>query len=159
MQIISFKNTALLKRGIWLSAVALLAFVAARGALDGGSLRDPVPLLAALAVLGVFLIYFFWRTQAHRLADAVIDCQDHLKVRRGRIEEVILLSKVSAAQVVSGGGFRRITLVLRAPGRLGSKIEFLPQASLWSNPAAIERVAADLSERAAQQRASTHSVD
>ena len=28
MQVISFKNTALFKRGIWLSAAALIAFVA-----------------------------------------------------------------------------------------------------------------------------------
>jgi hypothetical protein len=160
MQLISFKSTSLFKRGIWLSAAALLLFVAAPAALDGGMLRDPAPSLTAIAILGVFLIYFFWRTQTHRLADAVLDCQDHLEVHRGRIEETVALANVAAAEVSSGGGFRRITITLRKPGRLGRKIEFLPQASLWSNPSAIERVAADLTERANQaQRALARAVD
>jgi hypothetical protein len=145
---ISFKNTALFKRGIWLSAGALVLFVAAPSLLDGSLRRNPLPSAIAIAILSAALIYFFWKTQMHRLADEVLDCGDHLKVRRGRIEETIPLSQVSAAEVSSTGGFHRITLRLRTPAQLGNRIEFLPQASLWSNVGAIKQVAQDLTRRA-----------
>ena len=152
MQVISFKDTALFKRGIWLSAAALLVFVAAPAALDGRLWQNPAPSLIAIAALCVFLALFFWRTQIHRLADEVLDCRDHLKVRRGRKEEAIPFSGMTSAEVSSEGGFRRITLKLRERVSFGRKIEFLPQASLWSNLSAIERVAAALTERANQAR-------
>jgi hypothetical protein len=160
MQVISFKSTALLKRGIWLSAAALLVFVAGPAAIDGRLWQNPGPTLIAIAALCALLAMFFWRTQIHRLADEVLDCQDHLKVRRGRAEGAIAFADVTSAEVSSEGGLRRIRLKLRAHLPWGGKMEFLPQASLWSNPAAIERVAAALAERADQaRRASAHPVD
>jgi hypothetical protein len=152
MQSISFKNTRLFKRGVWLSAAALIAFVAAPSAVDGELWRNPAPGAIAIAILCAALGYFFWRTQAHRLADEVLDCRDGLKVRRGRTEEIIPLSNVSGAEVVSRGGFHRITLKLRQPSKLGRQIDFLPQASLWSNLPAIKSLALELSERAALYR-------
>ena len=86
MRAISFKNTALFKRGIWLSAIALILFVCAPSALSGNLWRDPLPSAIAIGILCAALIYFFWNTQMHRLADEVLDCGDRLKVRRGRIE-------------------------------------------------------------------------
>lgn len=148
---ISFKNTALFKRGIWLSAAALVVFVAAPAALNGNLFRNPLPSAIAGIILGAALIYFFWNTQIHRLADEVLDCQDCLKVRRGRIEDTIPLSKVASVDVSSSGGFHRITVRLRERSKLGSRIEFLPQASLWSNLPAIKAVATGLGERARRQ--------
>jgi hypothetical protein len=154
MQAISFKNTRLFKRGIWLSAAALIAFVAAPSAVDGNLWRNPMPSAIAIGLLCAALVYFFWKTQTHRLADEVLDCQDSLKVRRGRIEETIPLSNVSNAEVTSRGGFHRITVRLRERSKLGRQIEFLPQASLWSNLPAIKSVALSLTERAALYRPS-----
>jgi hypothetical protein len=148
LRVISFKNTQLFKRGIWLSAAALIAFVAAPSALDGDLWRNPLPGAIAVAILCAALIYFFWKTQIHRLADEVQDCGDSLTVRRGRVQEIIPLSNVAAAEVASSGGFHRIVVRLRAHSRFGARIEFLPQASLWSNPGAVKNVALDLSERA-----------
>lgn len=148
MQVISFKNTALFKRGIYLSAAALVAFIAAPALLEGNLWRNPLPTAIAVAVLCVALLYFFWNTQIHRLAEEVLDCGDHLKVRRGRIEENIPLSQVSAVEVASSGGFHRVTILLRTVSKLGHRIDFLPQASLWSNLAAIKNLAAHLTERA-----------
>ena len=154
MQAISFNSTRLFKRGIWLSAAALIAFVAAPSAVDGELWRNPVPSAIAIGLLCAALVYFFWRTQMHRLADEVLDCQDSLKVRRGRLEETIPLSGVSSAEVLSRGGFHRITVRLHARSKLGHQIDFLPQASLWSNLAAIKTVALSLTERAALYRQS-----
>jgi hypothetical protein len=94
------------------------------------------------------LIFFFWKTQMHRLADEVVDCRDMLKVRRGRTEETIPLSNLAAAEVSSSGGFHRITLRLNTASKFGRRIEFLPQASLWSNLDGIKAVALELNERA-----------
>jgi hypothetical protein len=155
MQAISFKNTRLFKRGILLSAAALIAFVAAPSAVDGELWRNPVPSAIAIGLLCAALVYFFWRTQMHRLADEVLDCQDSLKVRRGRLEETIPLSNVSGAEVLSRGGFHRITVRLHERSKLGRKVDFLPQASLWSNLPAIKSVALNLTERAALYRQSS----
>jgi len=155
MQAISFKNTRLFKRGIWLSAAALLAFVAAPSAVDGELWRNPVPSAIAIGLLCAALVYFFWRTQIHRLADEVLDCQDSLRVRRGRLEETIPLSNVSGAEVTSRGGFHRITVRLRERAKIGRQVDFLPQASLWSSLPAIKSVALNLTERAALYRQSS----
>jgi len=149
---ISFKNTTLFKRGIWLSAIALILFVGAPSVLNGSLWRDPLPSAIAVGILCAALIYFFWNTQMHRLADEVLDCGDRLKVRRGRIEETIPLSQVSAVEITSSGGFHRITLRLKERSKhFSDRIEFLPQASLWSNLAALKGLAQDLSERAHRQ--------
>ena len=153
MQVLSFKNTALFKRGVWLSAAALLAFVAAPAALSGELWSNPVPSAIAFGLLMAALVYFFWKTQVHRLADEVLDAQDALKIRRGRVEESIPLSKVSAVEVLSGSGFHRLSVRFHDRTKFGRKIDFLPQASLWSNPAAIKAVAFDLTERAQRARA------
>lgn len=111
-----------------------------------------MPSAIAIGILCAALVYFFWNTQMHRLADEVLDCGDRLKVRRGRTEETITLSQVSAVEVTSRGGFHRFTLRLKEHSKLfGNRIEFLPQASLWSNLAALKSVAQDLSERAHRQ--------
>jgi hypothetical protein len=148
VQAISFKNTALFKRGIWLSAVALVLFVTAPAALDASLWRNPLPSAIAVGILCAALSFFFWKTQIHRLVDEVLDCGDHLQVRRGRDEETIPLSRVSAVEVASSGGFHRITIRLRTPSKFGLRIEFLPQASLWSNISAITQIALDLTQRA-----------
>jgi len=145
---ISFKNTALFKRGIWLSAAALGLFVAGPAALNGSLWRNPMPSAIAGGILCAALVYFFWKTQIHSLADEVLDCGDGLKVRRGRVEDAIPLSKISSVDVSSSGGFHRITVRLRERSKLGNRIEFLPQASLWSNLPAIRAVAQGLAERA-----------
>ena len=152
MPVISFRNTRLFKRGVFLSAAALIAFVVAPGALNGNLWQNPIPNWGAACILIGFLGYFLRKTPIHRLADEVADCDDHLNVRRGSTEEMIPLANISVAEVASSGGLHRITLRLSRPTKFGGQIEFLPQASLWSNLSAIKRVAADLTDRANQAR-------
>jgi hypothetical protein len=150
MQLLSFKNTHLFKRGIWLSAAALIACVAVPFVLDAGLRRNPFPNLFGMCALCVLLAYFIWNARIHRLVDEVLDHGDHLKVRRGRTEEMIRFSNIAAADVSISVGMHRITLRLREPTKLGRQIEFLPQASLWSSPSGVQRVAKSLNERANQ---------
>ncbi len=150
MRVISFRSTLLFKRGIWLSAASLIAFVMAPSALNGSLWRNPVPNWGAVCILAGFLVYFLRKTPIHRLADEVVDCEDHLEVRRGKIEEMIPFSNVSAATVSSSNGLHRITVRLIEPTQLGAQFEFLPQASLWSNLPGVKRLAASLTDRANQ---------
>ena len=152
MRAISFKNTALLKRGIWLTAASLITFAVIPSVLDGSLLQNPASSLFAVGILCAFFVYFLWRTHAHRLADEVVDCGDHLKIRRGRTEEIIQLANIATADVSTSAGIHRITVHLRQPTKLGGQIEFLPQASLWSNLSGVKRVAAGLTDRANQAK-------
>jgi hypothetical protein len=152
MQVISFRNTGLFKRGIFLSAAALIGFVVAPAALNGSLWRNPSPIWGAVCILSGFLAYFLRKTPIHRLADEVADCDDHLQVRRGRIEEIIPFANISVAEVSSSSGLHRITVRLTQPTKFGRQIEFLPQASLWSNLAGVKRLAASLTGRANQAR-------
>ena len=147
MRSIAFKNTALFKRGIWLSAAALIVFVAAPAAVSGSLWRDPRPTAIAVGILCVALGYFFWRTQIPRLADSVVDRGDRLEARRGKTEESIAMSNIESVQVLSSGGFHRISIRLRQASKFGMRLDFLPQASLWSNLPAIEQLARDLDGR------------
>jgi hypothetical protein len=152
VQNIAFKNTRLFKRGMWLSAAALIAFVVLPAVLDGTLAGNPMPRVFAVGVLVVCWVIFFWKTQIHRVADEVLDCGDHLQVRRGRVEEDIPFSKIVGAEMSTNVGIHRITVRLRELSRFGAKIEFLPQASLWSNPGRVRRVADGLAERAGQAK-------
>jgi hypothetical protein len=147
-QLISFKQTTLLKRGFWLSAAALIAFVMLPAVIDGSLWQNPLPTLMALCVLVAFFGYFLWKLPIHRVADMVIDGHDHLVARRRWTQEIIPLANVAAAQVSTGLGVHRIAIRLRVPCRLGQQIEFLPQASLWSTLAGVQQVASELSDRA-----------
>jgi hypothetical protein len=148
MRVISFKNTSLFKRGIWLTAAALIAFAVTPSVLDGNLLENPASSLVAVGILCAFFVYFLRKTHIHLLADEVMDCDDHLKVRRGRTEEIIRFSNIVTADVSTSSGIHRITVRLRQPTKLGGQIEFLPQASLWSNLSGVKRVAAGLTDRA-----------
>jgi hypothetical protein len=150
MRVISFTNTSLFKRGIWLTAAALIAFAVTPSVLDGSLRENPASSLVAVGILCAFFVYFLRNTHIHLLADEVMDCDDHLKVRRGRTEEIIRFSNIATADVSTSSGIHRITVRLRQPAKLGGKIEFLPQASLWSNLSGVKRVAAGLTERANQ---------
>ena len=152
MQVISFRNTRLFKRGIWLSAAALVAFLMAPSVLNGSLWRNPVPNWGVVCILGGIFAYLLHKTPIHRLADEVVDCEDHLRVRRGKTEVIIPLANVSMAKVSSSNGLHRITVRLSQPTKLGSQIEFLPQASLWSNLSGVKRVADSLTDRANQAR-------
>ncbi len=152
MRVISFRSTALFKRGAAFSVAALAAVVMAPSLAGDPGRQNMVANLASLAMLGVFCIYVLAKTHVHLLADEVTDAGDHLRVQRGRTVMAVPLADIGAVTVASGAGMHRIVLHLVAPSPLGPRIEFLPQAGLWSNPPAIERAAAALAQRSLQAR-------
>jgi hypothetical protein len=153
MKVISFKDTALLKQGIWISAAAIVAFVAAPSVLNDELWNHPLISLAPLCIVSGLWVYFLRRMPIHRAVDEVMDSQDHLKVRRGRIEEAIPFSNISAAEVSTAFHISQIRVRLHDSSKFGNHFSFLPQASLWSNPIGIQLVACSLRERAERARA------
>jgi hypothetical protein len=148
VQIISFKDTILYKRGIWLSAAALVAAVAAPSVIDGSIFNQPIVHVVPLCILVGFWVYFLHKARFFSIVDGVVDCGDHLKVRRARTEVVIPFSAIVSAEVTTDFRIHRITIHLRERSKIGSRIDFWPQASLWSNIFGVQQLALSLAERA-----------
>jgi hypothetical protein len=148
MRVISFKDTVLYKRGFWLSAVALVAAVAAPSVVDNSIFNQPFVHVIPLCILIGFWIYFLQIGRFFTIADEVVDCGDYLTVRRARSELNIPFSSISAADVSTTYRMHRITLHLREQTKYGRKVDFWPQAGHWGNPSAIQRIANDLADRA-----------
>lgn len=73
MKVISFKNTTLFKRGLWLSAAALIACVAAPSVASGALWQNPVVNMVPLFILAGFWAYFLHNLHVHRLADGLTE--------------------------------------------------------------------------------------
>jgi hypothetical protein len=150
MQVISFKDTVLYKRGFWLSAAALVAAVAAPSVVDKSIFNQPVVHIIPICILIGFWVYFLQKGRFFSIADEVVDCGDHLKVRRARTEIEIPFSGISAAEVSTVYRMHRITVHLREETKIGKRVDFWPQASLWGNLFAVQQVAIGLADRAKQ---------
>jgi len=148
VQVISFKDTILYKRGFWLSAAALVAAVAAPSLMDGSIFNRPIVHIVPLCILIGFWIYFLQNGRFFSIADEVADCGDHLKVRRGRTEIVVPFSTIASAEVSTDFRTHRITIHLRERTKIGNRIDFWPQASLWGNLFGVQQLALGLAERA-----------
>ena len=148
MQVISFKDTILYKRGFWLSAAALVAALAAPSVVNGSIFNQPVVHIVPLCILIGFWVYFLQKGRFFSIADEVIDCGDHLKVRRARIKVIIPFSTITSAEVRTDYRMHRITIHLRERTKIGNHIDFWPQASLWGNLFAVQQLAVSLAERA-----------
>ena len=148
MQVLSFKDTILYKRGFWLSAAALVAAVAAPSVIDGSMFNQPIVHIVPLCILIGFWVYFLQKGRFFSIADEVADCGDHLKVRRARTEAVIPFSSIASAEVTTAFRLHRITIHLRERTKIGNRIDFWPQASLWGNSFGVQQLALSLAERA-----------
>jgi hypothetical protein len=158
VQVISFKDTILYKRGIWLSAAALVAAVAAPSVIDGSIFNQPIVHVVPLSILIGFWVYFLQKARLFSIVDEVVDCGDHLNVRRARTEVVIPFSTIVSVEVTTDFRMHRITIHLRERTKIGSRIDFWPQASLWSNISGVQQLALSLAERAKVAGASRQSA-
>jgi hypothetical protein len=148
MHVISFKDTSLYKRGLWLSAAALVAAVAAPSFVDKSIFNQPIVHILPICILIGFWLYFLQKGRFFSIADEVVDCRDHLKVRRARTIVEIRFSNILSAEVSTTYRMHRITIHLRERTNIGKRIDFWPQASLWGNLFAVRQIAVDLADRA-----------
>jgi hypothetical protein len=148
MQVISFKDTTLYKRGFWLSAAALVAAVAAPSFVDKSIFNQPMVHIVPICILIGFWLHFLQRGRFFSIADEVVDCGEHLTVRRARLDVEIRFSNILSAEVSTAYRMHRITIHLRERTNIGKRVDFWPQASLWGNLFAVEQIAMDLQDRA-----------
>jgi hypothetical protein len=154
VQLISYKGTSWIKRSFWLGAIAMIAIASIPPVFHGGLRRDFVESLVPVFILCAFWFYFLRKSKVHLLADEVFDCGDHLIVRRGKTEESVPFSNISAVGV-STNAMSGISMRLLSPMGLGETIEFLPAYVPKSKPWSVEeknRVAAELGARADRAR-------
>lgn len=111
------------------------------------------PVVVGMSVLMGVIAFFVARHFLWNLADEVTDGGDHLRVRRGSVEERIALSDVLNVSVTVQQQPPRVALRLARPGKLGEEITFLPAARFRWNPFARNEVAEDLIVRVDRARA------
>ena len=106
------------------------------------------------AILVVFGAIMF-RKLVWDLADEVRDGGDFLLVRRGKVEERLLLENVMNVSMSQFTNPRRLTLRLRTAGKLGDEVAFIPKSPLRLNPFARNPVAEKLIARVDRLRNKT----
>lgn len=149
MQILSSRMTFVTKRlfpVIWLGGVSM-ALVA--GIFSLASRQNPGSWPFLLLPVGMLVFgYFLFRKLFWGLADQVQDGGTYLLVRRGHIEQRVLLSNILNVSMSQFTNPRRLTLRLRTPCEFGDEIAFIPKSSGWQlNPFARNPVAEDLLRR------------
>ena len=130
MKRISSRMTGVLKRGLPVLLLGLVAAVV--GALALGSHATPVPwvVLVSLPVIVFAIVAVLLKMLVFDLVDEVHDAGDHLVVRKGDITERIPLAQIVNLSETVLVNPPRVTLTLRKPGRLGKEIVFSPMAPL-----------------------------
>ena len=108
---------------------------------------------AMLALLFVVAVFCWWWFVSD-LADEVQDCGDWLLVRRGDVEEKVMLTNIMQVKDSGRGDSPRIVLRLIVPGRFGRYVAFMPKQDVgWSfNPFAKTEVGENLIARVEQAR-------
>ncbi len=144
-------------RRFWLRVIALIGIAFVVLIFDGSVQRAPIVSVIPLFIL-IGLWYYFYRKMSHVdfFADEVFDCDTSLKVRRGKIEEMVPLTNISKVEVRSVG-IDRISVHIAPATTLGQQIDFIPdsasQSKSWSlKLTELNRVAADLNARADRAR-------
>ncbi len=127
-----------------------LALFLAFGALNGALRREPMFLVAPLA-LGVFG-FFMMRKLVWELVDEVLDYGDYLLVKNRGAEDRIMLSNIMNVSRSTLVNPPRITLRLVQPSKFGSEISFSPVVKFTLNPFAKNQIAEDLMTRAYRAR-------
>jgi hypothetical protein len=77
-------------------------------------------------VLGVWVL-FLKKWKIFGLADAVMDCGDHLSVRKGKVEQIIPFSSISNVSASSMFNVNRVKVAVEAQTKPWRVIEFVPE--------------------------------
>lgn len=145
MESISSAMTFAMKRlfpALWFGFLGVFLVM---GIVSGTWRESPVFIIQPIlmAVFGFFL----FRKLVWVLADEVRDGGNALLVRKGGVEERVLLSSVININVSQFSNPVRISLRLRAPGKLGDEVVFIPKTEFRLNPFARNALAESLIRR------------
>ena len=76
--------------------------------------------------MGVWVL-FLKKWKIFGLADAVMDCGDHLSVRKGKVEQIIPFSSISNVSASSMFNVNRVKVAVEAQTKPWRVIEFVPE--------------------------------
>ncbi len=128
----------------WFGFLSLFLIV---GAL-GDEWKRPIPIFLIQPLVMMAFGYILFRKLVWNLADEVRDGGSYLLVRKGSVEQRVLLTNVMNVSVSQFTNPRRLTLRLRRPCELGDEITFiLKQPTFQLNPFARNAIAEDLLKR------------
>jgi hypothetical protein len=128
---------------IWFGLLGVYFFFAVR---HRPLLLVPVAIAPAMMLFGFFVM----RAYVWDLADEVLDGGDRLVVRKGALEQTLLLRDVAEVKITRNSDPTRLTLVLAVRGVLGDKIVFAPAFAAASLvPFSRHPLAKELEERIA----------
>ena len=147
---ISSLRTVIAKRifpVLWSSVTVMGALIA----FGEGALESRPALVFGPVVMGVCGLLLWWLL-ASDLADEVLDCGDHLLVRRGGIQDRVFFSDIADVETSSSVSPSRIILCLVMPTKVGTRVAFTPAAANSLNPFVKNRLAEELAHRAREAR-------
>jgi hypothetical protein len=146
-ELISHPHSRLLKVGVWLGALAVLALVYVQSLLNARYFGVPSAPFG-LALLCLACLALLWWTGFHALADEVVDNGAVLVIKRGSRQERINFHDIRTVAVTSRLAIHCLLISLRVPCGLGNEVIFLPVRTLKSRYAALESMALQLTARA-----------
>ena len=163
MERISSGQTFFMKRifpWLWLGFIGIGLFmpfmVAQSHASKSHFVAEPPPFFFMfMPVLMLAFGIVLFRKLVWNLADSVDEAREYLLVRRGGIEQRVLLSNVMNVGISQFTNPQRITLRLRTAGPLGDEIAFIPKSrGLRLNPFQRNEIAERLIRRVDEARLS-----
>ncbi|MEP6940549.1 MAG: hypothetical protein ABI846_12365 [Rudaea sp.] len=155
MQRISSGQTFFMKRifpCLWLGVIGIglvVAIFAPISATRNPAVHVPPPyfFLIVPVIMLIFGVVLF-RKLLWDLADSVDDARDYLLVRRGSVEQRVMLANVMNVSMSQFTNPPRLTLRLRKAGPLGDEIVFIPKSTgLRMNPFRRNEIAESLMRR------------
>lgn len=110
---------------------AIFYALMAVGFLAGIFSRPFNPKFVAIALLMTFGGTVLMWLLVWDLADEVVDEGGYLRVRKGRIEERVMLRDVVKVSYSGNTNPVRLSLWLHRPNRLGDRVVFIPKGFVW----------------------------
>ena len=145
MESLSSAMTFFMKRlfpALWFGFLAVFLI----GGIVSGAWRE-APLFIIQPLLMAAFGLFLFRKLVWDLADEVRDGGTFLLIRKGGLEERVLLSNVININVSQFSNPSRISLRLRTPGKMGDEVVFIPKTTFRLNPFARNALAEKLIRR------------
>jgi hypothetical protein len=153
-QLISYQHSNRIKVGMWIGAVAMVVFVYVVQPASAAQSNSYIVRIVPICILAFFWIFFLQRAGIGKLADEVHDFGDRLQIRRGKINEVVPLSRFALAEASTVlGTMNVVKLTFIENTSLGKHIAFLPsyeRGRTWSTEAS--RLAIELTGRSNKAR-------
>jgi hypothetical protein len=106
-------------------------------------------LMSAGLLVALYLYFLRKNTRFHTFADEVLDCGDHLRISKGRMQVIVSFSAIAGARFSPGMSLMStVTLDFVQPTDMGKQIEFLTECKSRTEFTEAKAIAEELNARA-----------